>query len=1457
MTTMLTRIGRPNRRRRCGGGWLSILLLILLCSKCYCQSSHLQQKQQQQQQQNPYVSMHAGVERDYQNLLLEQEQQQELQPSYPNRLLQNELSFCYDALYLADTNQDYKVDNDEFVTFVQIMGPPGFLPRVDRYQELPLILQSNFIILTCLCLQMPTFDGGNSIDPQCCSQDPHIDVNGTHPGQVPTYEQEQYLYQVCFLTETSIERLLISEIPSAAPALAPSIVVIDTDKPSKTPTERPTSKNPTRTPTNRPSRSPTRKPTNEPTDTPTDVPSYEPTSSPTNEPTDRPTNEPTTEKPSNEPTDKPSYKPTDKPTGEPTTGMPSDEPTDKPTTNEPSSMPADKLTDEPSSEPTGKPTEEEEEVTPKPTNKPTNFFPLPTPPQTDTPTNEPTTTGGKLSDKPTDTPTTPEEPITSEPTREPNEEPTVEPTVKDDDVTSIPIVGKSPSPTDVPSSVPRMTLNPADAEPSVSPAAVISPSAPLNAPSSPSISRAPTSISMEVATVNYGIAITDGNIQDVPSSSYDPDLVDSMNILAQQVADSMNAGTNDAAETTNRIRSLRYVVNQRSSSSSRSLVATIIIVNLPTTIDGTTITDCPSFVSSNDGCETVTASIQLDIVTNDPAPTSRRQLQDNSQSNDDVDPVAVKDSFQSALNRAIENNQLQVALDQVNPDSVVSVTTGKTVGTPISPAGIAGIVLAGLGGLIIGLLVIGTARRRGIQSAGGNLSGGSVADSEFMQDVEEAETKRAGEVQGAVVTSIVEDDAYYATGAGDDDFNKGGGKFKTPSSISAEPAQSPELTVDTTSAAGIGALGAVAVVGTAAAIAASSSSENDRDGSQKSLPTSSTKGSSSPGKKKRPSNALYEVPGAKVMVFDDASSAGESGWSSNQDGSSVDNSLDSIPPIALASAGVAIVAAGMHNEESVDETSSLVASPIRNRSAEQEQTSTASQSLSPINSLSPAHSQGSAFRPSPAHSYAGTEDSIHSTYSELDDAIQKGDWAAVGVTAALLASQAYVDDDTYGSSKQSGSVLRKQKSLNPERAAELDLLVEAGDWEGVVAAAAKFDAQEALRGDAQSSQNSESGSVVSSTAGSHTSSGVSGSGGGSSTGTAPSNLSGSHTIDTTTSPSTYTATGLTATSDTASTRSKARKLNVIRDEVEALVVAVVPEEADNVDEMMTQFRGREEELVETLRSMQERQVAQKARKESQKSAKREAKAYVTDKKSNKEAFGAVDNTGHPADDMWMEEIENSESTALNDAAAAATSGLVLETPMEVDEEEEAKTMKAQLKEAINNEDWENVAEAAAGLSGHAYGHEEGDDTKEQNTDSESITSSTRSLEINTLVDKGDWDGVVAAASRYAEVGSNESSTPDDTEEEIVDDSTIEERRKRREERLKEEEEALEQAEIWGAIADQTKVEDQGKEEGASLAADWAIDQSLAALQKAEEDNDQDSADTNEERDKDDGDGESL
>ncbi len=1236
-------------------GCLVILLLVLFSAGYAKSQEHGLEELLQPYHQLPHL--HAGVVRDFESLektpypnndgsiinsLFPDSRSErnvaEIFDDVSDRSLQNEIGFCYDALYLADANQDNQVDADEFVTFAQIMGPGGFLPDVESYQELPLILQSNFIILACLCLQIPNSDG-SGIDPRCCAVDPHINIEGTQPGSIPTARQSQYLYQVCFLTETSIDRLLLSAAPTPEPGTKPPVAITaePTDKPSQKPVVPP-SYEPTRSPidlTPAPTGSPTVGPTMKLTGEPTVAPIIEVTGEPTEGPTSAPS-----PGPSQGPTEKPSSKPTAVPTGQPT-GTPTAQPTAVP-----SSIP----TADPSAKPTEQPTDSSTTLVPT-----TNTTSAPTL----TPTPSPTTTSPTTSPKPT-----------------------MKPTIEDDDVTSFP----KPTATPVPVT--------------------------------------------EVAIVNYGIAITNGKVEEIPPSLFVPDLIKSMDIVAEDVVTSFSLGDSR--------RLLR--LNQRK-------LVTVTTVNLPTAIESRTDADCPSFVSVTDDCQTVTASVELNV-------------------EGSADPTAVKDSFQDSLNAAIESGALQAALIEVNPNSVVTITTGfKTTSptmaptsppSPISGGGIAGIVLAGVGGILLACLLIGGARRRGLEA-----SGASTAGDQFEQDVEEAGVKQ-GVKQEAEVT--------------------GGDDIKSPTAPASGGPGS-----------GVAALAAAAVVGTAAAAA--------------------TQGD----KKKKASDDLYGVPGAEAA--DDASSAGESGWSSNQGGSSantsIDTSLDSIPQSNFSG----IVLGDTIGEGADDKATSALATPTKSgASAEQEQKQTGSASAD----------GGSPQSNSQENSYTGTtgtDGSMQSTYSELDEAIQKGDWAAVGVTAALLASQSYADDNTQGTGSQAARLKRPNAALNPERAAELDRLVETGDWEGVVAAAAKFDAQEALRGDAQSSQNSESGSAVNSTGGS--SSARSGSGG-SSVGTAPSNMSGSQTIDTATSPSTYTATGLTATSDTASTRSKARKLDEIRNEVEALVTVTVPEEADNVDEMMTQFRGREEELVETLRSMYERQIAQKARKESQKQAKRQAKEYVQDKKKQ-ETFDAVDNTGNAADDMWMKEIEGA--------------------PIEDDAEAEA--MKDQLKEAISNENWENVAEAAAGLSGH---------TPSKNRASQKDSESDGSVDINALVDKGDWDGVVAAAGRYAESSTNTSSSNQDTEE-LADDSTIEQRRKRREERLREEEEALAQAEIWDAIADQTKVDDSGDGQGesgnsgaAKMAADWAIDQSLAALKKAEEEDDDDSQDSGQDRK---GDNESL
>jgi hypothetical protein len=148
--------------------------------------------------------------------------------------------------------------------------------------------------------------------------------------------------------------------------------------------------------------------------------------------------------------------------------------------------------------------------------------------------------------------------------------------------------------------------------------------------------------------------------------------------------------------------------------------------------------------------------------------------------------------------------------------------------------------------------------------------------------------------------------------------------------------------------------------------------------------------------------------------------------------------------------------------------------------------------------------------------------------------------------------------------------------------------------------------------------------------------------------------------------------------------------------LERFETAEVPEEKDNVDEMMMQFRGREEELVETLRSMQERQVAQKSRIEGQKRAKRDARAAVKNKYTDETPL-AVDNTGAPADENWMNEIDNTlGADGENSSSSFGRLGIEqLEPPQEEDEDNETKEMQEKLREAIDNENWDVVAETAS------------------------------------------------------------------------------------------------------------------------------------------------------------------
>lgn len=116
--------------------------------------------------------------------------------------------------------------------------------------------------------------------------------------------------------------------------------------------------------------------------------------------------------------------------------------------------------------------------------------------------------------------------------------------------------------------------------------------------------------------------------------------------------------------------------------------------------------------------------------------------------------------------------------------------------------------------------------------------------------------------------------------------------------------------------------------------------------------------------------------------------------------------------------------------------------------------------------------------------------------------------------------------------------------LDEQKAAELHRLIEGGDWEGVVLAASKFE--------------SDASSFA----------------GGSATGSA----TGSG-ITPRTFPSSILSTGTSNNHNGAE----------LRREVEELLQQVAPEDVEHMDEMMLEFKGREDELLETLQTMHERQ----------------------------------------------------------------------------------------------------------------------------------------------------------------------------------------------------------------------------------------------------------------------------
>jgi hypothetical protein len=412
-----------------------------------------------------------------------------------------------------------------------------------------------------------------------------------------------------------------------------------------------------------------------------------------------------------------------------------------------------------------------------------------------------------------------------------------------------------------------------------------------------------------------------------------------------------------------------------------------------------------------------------------------------------------------------------------------------------------------------------------------------------------------------------------------------------------------------------------------------------------------------------------------------------------------------------------------------------------------------------------------------------------SPQEQLESHIEAGDWAAVGATAALLAA---ASDSASGTTSASNSRAgRSHKSWeetadshdrsDARRAAELDRLVDKGDWDGLVAAASKYETS-SNAGD----ENRNISTVSSPRTGSSVSSGSVASGSDTGTGTI-----GSPSYESTVSDS----------------QGRSQRRNELRAEVEALVRRVVPDEIDNVDEMMEQFKGREEELVETLRNMQERSVAQKARVAKQKAAKVEARRSV----QRGVVPGAIDVLGR-AEDSESDRIDEDAPPNTGATAASASGGDELNDSSDQDQNRTA------LEAAIDAGDWQAVGEAAALLSDNSMisadagdlnlsGFSEGSGARIRSLGS---IDARRAEELDALVERRDWRAVMDAAKRYSE------------------DAELKESKGRP---SKEEEEALKQAELWRTFAEQMKPG--ATDEGASNAAEWAIQRSLSQLNESE------------------------
>lgn len=814
--------------------------------------------------------------------------------------------------------------------------------------------------------------------------------------------------------------------------------------------------------------------------------------------------------------------------------------------------------------------------------------------------------------------------------------------------------------------------------------------------------------------------------------------------------------------------------------------------------------DCPAGTPAGSTCQSVTSTAILQLT--------------------DEDPKDVMDAFDAAMAQAIADGRLDEALLQYNPATEIASTGPAVEPAPPSPTprkelgggAIAGIAIgaAAAVGLVAALLV----KRRG----GGSGPGKDMHD---LEDVDVVGDDLASSEQQGHYAQQPYGGGSSTLGAAQPRYGKKS-KIQQPLDDSMEADEEMPASVSSTS------------------LLAGQMPDDE-------MPASVSSTSLLSGQ--MPDDEMpSSVSSTSLLSGQMPAGAGDGGM-----GAGAAAGVAAGAAVGAAAVGAAAMAAAKRDDDDSSAGSSGWSSASGKSSLDSDHEGEADDNMLDLGS----GAGGSAASRSAAssHKIDAIPDDVQQpvTRDDLDTAIEAGDWAAVGATAALLASASDSASHVSGASSQrSRSTNSSVSSLDAARAAELDQLVDAGDWEGVVLAAAKFEAE--------SSTKSGSGSAEPS------SSSISGS----------RSASDSRSVGTS---SAYTQ----STAGVSESASKVARREEIRTEVEALVKRVVPDEIDNVDEMMKQFRGREEELVETLRTMQERSVAQRARAAVHKSAKIQARRSVQEKRAA--AAAAVGVAAGAGAGMAMSKSQSDEGTSdfsspefaapsassqgeYHDSTTTEQSSSVLYPEGKPVRKRSASRSRSPsyneprtaLEAAIEAGDWEAVGEAAALMSDADSQSYTGSLPSVGTTSSRgrsigSAADADRAAELDKLIDKGDWQGVVTAASRYStmdkasstsspmsggkkkvKVGSSESDTGSggskggSWRKKMFGKKGSKGGVSAEQMLQKEEEEARAQAAIWENIAAQSKSSSSGQDAAASDAADWAISRSLNALKKAEE-----------------------